>query len=325
MAAPLGTTTRVALTWGGILGAVVVAFFITVAALNSSVYSASGFVRGYLHALDDGDTASALRLAGVTPKADDDLLLVSEKGRIGDIQAIRDVATGEVHSVQVSYELDGATRRATFSVVKSGTFGGLFTDWQFSTAPTASVEITPRHDARFVANGVDVRAATADIATRYTVLAPAVFDLTHDTTYLTAPKSTVVAASPGTVSRATVAVAPKASFTSKVTADVTRYLRGTCLPQKVLLPSGCPFGESVDDRLTSDPAWSMTTYPPVALRATSTPGVWLVTRASGRAHLQVAVQSLYDGHDYEIDKDVAFSVEYLVTIGSDNGLTITPR
>ena len=104
-----------------------------------------------------------------------------------------------------------------------------------------------------------------------------------------------------------------------------RSLKTTCLPQRVLLPAGCPFGEEVDDRLTSDPRWSMTTYPPVALRATATPGVWLVTRATGRAHLEVDTQSLYDGSDVPISRDVPFQVEYLVTIGSDNGLTITPR
>ncbi len=346
MLAPGGTTKRALLIWGGLLALVVVAFIATVVILNATVYSASGFVRGYLGALDRGDTNSALQLAGIQPGAEDDLLAVSEEGRVRDFHTTRDVVSGGVHRVTAEFRLgrdedgqDGKDgndskdsknsqseiRRATFAVERDGTIGGLFSGWKFTTAPTASVEVTPLHDPRFEANGVDIRAASADLATRYTVLAPAVFELTHDSTYLTAKTATVVAASPGTVARATVSVVPKASFLSKVKVDVTKYLKTTCLPQRVLLPAGCPFGEEVDDRLTSDPRWSMTTYPPVALRATATPGVWLVTRATGRAHLEVDTQSLYDGSDVPISRDVPFQVEYLVTIGSDNGLTITPR
>lgn len=326
MAAPVGNTTRAALIWGGLAAFVIGGFVVAVVILNATVYGASGFVRGYLDALDRGDTQSALSLAGVTPGADDDLLTVSEKGRISDVQVVSEVATARGgRLVTVSFTAAGATRRASFDVTRNGVFGGLFTSWKFQTAPTASLEITPSHDSRFTANSVDIRSKSADLATRYTVLAPAVFELAHDTTYLTAPPVTTVAASPGIVAKATVAIVPKKSFVDKVTTDVTRYLRTTCLPQKVLLPSGCPFGEQVDDRLTSAPTWSMTTYPSVSMRATSTPGVWLVSRATGQARLRVGAQSLYDGHTYTIDEKVPFDVEYLVTIGSDNRLTITPR
>ncbi|BDZ48340.1 hypothetical protein GCM10025867_05810 [Frondihabitans sucicola] len=326
MAAPVGNTTRAALIWGGLAAVVIGGFFVVVAILNATVYSAPGFVRGYLDALDQGDTGSALSLAGVTPGADDVLLTVSESGRISDAHVVSDHPTargGRV--VTVSFRAGGATHRAPFAVEKDGVFGGLFTRWAFQTAPTASIEITPAHDPRFTANGVAIRSKSADLATRYTVLAPAVFELAHDTTYLTAAPATAVVAAPGAVVKATVTVAPKKSFVQKVTTDVTKYLRTTCLPQRVLLPSGCPFGEQIDDRLTSEPTWSMTSYPPVTMRPTATAGVWLVSEATGEAHLKVGAQSLYDGHPYTIDERVPFQVEYLVTIGSDNRLTITPR
>ncbi|GAA4267438.1 hypothetical protein [Frondihabitans peucedani] len=326
MAAPVENTTRAALIWAGLAAVVIAGFFVTVAILNATVYSAPGFVRGYLDALDRGDTTSALAFAGVTPGPDDVLLTVSEEGRIDDVRIASDLPTargGRV--VAATFTADGIQRRASFAVTRDGVFGGLFSSWSFQTPPTASIEITPSHDPRFTANGVDIRAKGADLAARYTVLAPAVFELAHDTTYLTARAVTSVAASPGSVSKATVDVEPKASFVSKVRTDVTRYLRTTCLPQRVLLPSGCPFGQQVDDRLTGEPTWTMTTYPAVALRPTATSGVWLVADAGGRAHLRVGAQSLYDGHTYTIDQAVPFDVEYLVTIGSDNRLTITPR
>lgn len=325
MSVPVGSARRsarrrAALLYGGLLVGIAIAFVVTVAILNSTVYSASGFVRGYLHALDRGDTASALGLAGVTPSADDVLLTIPEDGRIDDIST-----TAKGDRVTASFLLDGTRHEAVYDVAPTGAFGGLFTAWGFRTTPTAFLDVTPEHDPRFTANGVDVKAEGSDIATRYTVLAPAVFDLTHDTTYLTADQTTVVAAAPGAVAKGTVDVEPRKSFTDGVRRDVTKYLRTTCVSQKVLFPAGCPFGKEVDDRVTSTPTWSMTAYPPVALKPTKTSGVWIVKRAAGRAHLEVEAQSLFDGQAYDIDEDVPFDVEYLVTIGADNNLTITPR
>jgi hypothetical protein len=326
MAAPVGNTTRAALIWAGLAVVVIGGFFVVVAILNATVYSAPGFVRGYLDALDRGETASALSIAGVTPTADDVLLTVSEQGRITDVRVVSDHrTTGGGQVVTVSFTTEKTLHEAAFTVEKTGVFGGIFTDWTFQTAPTASIDVTPAHDPRFTANGVEILSKSSDLATRYTVLAPAVFELAHDSTYLTAAPTTVVAASPGVVVAATVDVVPRKSFVDEVRADVTTYLRTTCLPQRVLLPSGCPFGQQVDDRLTSNPIWSMATYPPVTLRPTATAGVWLVARADGQAVLKVGAQSLYDGHDYAIDEKVPFTVEYLVAIGADDRLTITPR
>ncbi len=350
MAAPAGETSasrgpvsRASLVWIGLGALVVVLFFVTVAVLNSTVYSAGGFVKSYVDALDRGDTASALSLAGVqaTGASGDELLTVSERGALRSAHVTSDVTEGGGdHRVTLTFETaapPGATTTSAptpqtstthtirFTVRQAGAFGGLFGRWEFSTPPTASIDVTPLHDPRFTADGSLVTTKGADIATRYTVLAPAVFTLSHSSTYLMAADTTVVVDAVGAVSSASVDVVPRASFVEKVRADVTKYLRADCLPQRVLLPSGCPFGEAVNDRLTSDPTWSMTTYPAVRLAPSSTAGVWEVVAARGVARLHVGAESLYDGHDYTIDRDVPFVVSYQVTIGSDNGLTITPR
>jgi hypothetical protein len=341
MAAPVGEMThevvprdgvgRAAVVWGGLFALLIVAFFVVVGVLNSTVYSAKGFVHSYVDALDRGDTTSALSLAGVQASgaSGDELLTVPEKGALRRIRVAADdpLADG-AHRVAIAFEtLDHgvSTPHTThFTVRPAGHVGGLFDQWEFAVAPTASLDVTPLHDPRFTANGSAVSARGADVATRYTVLAPAVMTLAHGTTYLTAAPVTAVVDQVGGVGSASVDVEARQSFVDKVRADVERYLRTDCLPQKVLLPSGCPFGEAVDDRLTSSPSWSMTRYPAVALRPTATAGVWQVVDAAGAAHLKVGAESLYDGHDYTIDEDVPFTVKYQVLIGSDNGLTITP-
>lgn len=328
MAAPLGEKTRGALVWGGLLALVVVGFVVTIGILNATVYSAGGFVRGYVDALDRGDTTSALGLAGVqaTGAEGDVLLTVPEKGLLDDVHQISDAAAADgTHRVEIGFTSDGVGHTTRFAVRRTGTIAGLFGRWEFSSPPTASVDVTPEHDNRFWANGSEIVSKSADLATRYTVLAPAVFDLSHDSMYLTARTTRVVAATVGGVATGSVDVEPKAAFVDKVRADVDRYLRTTCLPQKVLLPSGCPFGEEINDRITSAPHWSMASYPAVRLTPTSTLDQWRVVTAPGRAHLLVKAESLYDGHDYTIDEDVPFTVGYLVSIGSNNGLTITPQ
>jgi hypothetical protein len=372
VATPVGEKRRLApipratAIWGGLLVLVIVGFVVVVSVLNATVYSAGGFVRGYLDALNRGDTTGALALAGVTPTtaSGDSMLAVPEKGRLLDIHQVADQKLPDgSHRITVGYRtadeppagtttststpasdpsatpgskqsrqqnVDQAGHAETehttqFAIRRSGTIGGLFGRWEFQVAPTASLDITSRHDAGFTANGRTITSPSVDLASRYAVLAPAVVDLSHSSTYLTAATVRAVADKVGGVSSAAVDVEPRASFVHKVRTDVTNYLRTTCLPQKVLLPAGCPFGESIDDRLTSAPAWSMTSYPPVRLLPTGTTGTWSVAAATGHARLKVGAQSLYDGHAYSVDQDVPFVIAYQVVIGSDEHLTLTPQ
>lgn len=365
MATPVGEKRRLApipratAIWGGLLVLVIVGFVIVVSVLNATVYSAGGFVRGYLDALNRGDTTGALALAGVTPTtaSGDSMLAVPEKGRLLDIHQVADQKLPDgSHRITVGYRTadeppagtsankseSKTTSTATpnpkqnaaqaetehttqFAIRRSGTIGGLFGRWEFQVAPTASLDVTSRHDAGFTANGTTITSPSVDLASRYAVLAPAVVDLSHSSTYLTAATVRAVVDKVGGVSSAAVDVEPRASFVDKVRTDVTNYLRTTCLPQKVLLPAGCPFGETIDDRLTSAPTWTMTSYPPVRLLPTGTTGTWTVAAATGHARLKVGAQSLYDGHAYAVDQDVPFVIGYQVVIGADGHLTLTPQ
>jgi hypothetical protein len=91
----------------------------------------------------------------------------------------------------------------------------------------------------------------------------------------------------------------------------------------VLLPTSCPFGKSFSNRVVSTPAWKMVTDPAVTIGPDGNSGRWLVPKATGQAHLNVKVQSLFDGSVSTYDADVPFDVSYSIEIAADDHLTIT--
>ena len=94
-----------------------------------------------------------------------------------------------------------------------------------------------------------------------------------------------------------------------------------CAAQKVLQPAGCPFGVEIDDRVQGDPVWSMVTYPEVELRAGD--DAWQTGQMVGVAHIDVTVQSLFDGTISRRSDDVRFAMSLSsVTIRPDGSLAI---
>jgi len=316
---------RVVLFWGAAALLVVVAFVVTVVTLNATLYSASGFARSYVAAVDRGDVQSALAYAGVEPSdADGDALLaVPSRGGLDDVRAVDDVPLDDgTHAVTLGYTVDGEPAQSQFVVQQTANRFGLFRAWRFAQAPVASLDVTPQHDPRFRVDGRTVTAAQADVATRYVVLAPATFEIDHESTWLTAERQRVAVPSVGGTVAASVATEAKDSFVETVQGDLDRFLDEECLPQRVLLPAGCPFGRQVDDRLLDEPVWTMPVHPVVEIVPAPTPGQWQVPAVPGTAHLEVPAQRLFDGTLYTVDDDVPYTVSYLITIGTDDALAI---
>ena len=90
----------------------------------------------------------------------------------------------------------------------------------------------------------------------------------------------------------------------------------------MLLPTGCPFGKEVANRIESEPIWEMSEYPPVTLQPAMDPGTWLMPPTDAAARLQVDIRSLFDGTVTRFDEDVPFTVSYLITFQADGGLYI---
>ncbi len=311
-------------TWIALGVLVVAAFVATVVTLNLTVYSAPGFVRSYLDALARHDLNGALGTPGVTlPKDGSRALLRSDAmGALSDIRVVSDRAVGERHTITVAFTSGAKEGSSTFTVTRDGTELGLFSGWRFVTSPAATLQVTPRHDARFTANGLPVTATGgADAATRYTVLAPGGFVLSHRSTWLEASPLTTLVDRPGGVASADVVVRANAAFVKEVQKELNGYL-ADCVKQKVLLPTGCPMGQQIDDRIQGAPTWSMVKNPAVTIVPGPKAGEWRIPGSEGVAHLSVTVKSIFDGTVSQFSKDVPFTVDYVVTFQPDGTLLI---
>jgi hypothetical protein len=324
------TMRRAVITWAAVFALLVAAFAASVVVLNSQLYSAHGFVRGYLSALERGDSAAALRVPGVSTSNDASRALLTDDalGGLDDVTLVSDVAGADgTHTVTMEYELlaggsgDAASAnekaRTEFVVTRSGTRLGLFPTWRFVASPVSTMSITVLHDQDFTVNGVDVTTtADPDSAATFLVFTPGMYVLGHDSSYLTADPVVAEATTVGDILDAAVDVQANSEFIAEVQANVSTYLaacaeQGTT--QKILMPAGCPFGQSIRNKVTSDPVWSMVAEPSVTIVPGATPGTWAVPATPATAHLVVDVQSLFDGSISTFDRDVPFTLQYLIT------------
>lgn len=315
----------IAIRAGIAVGVAVIAFAVLVVVLNATVLSASGYVQGYLGALERKDAATALQLAGELPATSrrTDLLI---DAAIVPITVI-DVTSGDdvdgVTPVEVAFEVEGRTATATFLLQHDNALFGIFPIWRFAESPLASVEITVMNTTEFTANGVNLRAPAQNEAARYLAFAPGILNLEHESSLLVSTPKTVLIESPAAPLRAVLNTEASPSFVSQVQGEVDRYL-ADCAAQQKLFPDGCPFGQDIADRIISDPAWSIVSNPVMTLQPTSTPGAWTTPAAPGVARLIVDVKSIYNGEVFTLDEPVPFSVGFVVTFVGASEIVLTP-
>jgi hypothetical protein len=294
----------------------------TIVALNATVFGPGDFVRVYLDALARGDAESALGLPGVDGAGGDDLLLDDDvlTGLTG-IRQLSDDALGDGrHRVVFEWTAPAGSGTTVFEVERVGTRLGLFPEWGFSVSPVARLTLDVLHDQRFSANGVEEDTGRDEAgAVEYAVLVPGSYVLGHDTLYLQADDVTVLADEVGAVLDATLDVQAGPAFASALDEEVRDHLT-ECTTQKVLFPTGCPFGQTITNRVVSDPLWTMVAFPEFEIVPGTEFGTWRAGPASGTAHLVVEVKSLFDGTVSTFDEDVIFEVTY---IGRIDGQTLT--
>ncbi|MET0853544.1 MAG: hypothetical protein ABWY30_02855, partial [Microterricola sp.] len=316
------TLLRVAAIWGGLALLLILAMAAGIGALNRDLYSASGFVKQYMSALSRSDAEAALSFPGVEPKATElaaaglptklpHTLLRDSVMRAPHDVRVTDVDKGEdgVQQVTVEYTLDGTKATSVFEVERTGTNFGVFDEWRFASSPLAVLSVTVLHDAEFTVNGLtlDTRAhhepdaePTFSNSASYLAFSPSTYELSKDSRLLAAAPVTVPVTQSG-VTEATVDVQPTDEFVHDVQQDLNGWLDNTCASQAVLMPTGCPFGITIDDRVTSAPVWTITEYPVVTLTATDSN--FEMPQTPGVAHVQVEVQSLFDGEVSTLDQD----------------------
>jgi hypothetical protein len=316
---------RVLLTWSVVVAILVAAFGITVVSLNASLYSASGFVGSYLNALARHDATTARQLPGVLASEDSaaDLLTDDALGELTDVSRVGDVTGPDgIHTVTFSYTIGGQSASTDYRVRQTGAFLGLFPTWTFDSSPLATVAVTVLHDDRFRANGVDLTTdAEPTQSGGFLVFVPGLYTFDHVSTYLSADAIDAPISETGSVTAVQVNVQANPAFTAAISRQLTSFL-DTCATQQVLLPTGCPFGKSFDNRIDTAPQWSIAQYPHVEIIPGATVGSWLMPQATAAAHLNVEVRSLFDGTRTQFDEDVPFAVSYSITLGSNDDLAI---
>jgi hypothetical protein len=318
---------RALITWSVAFGLLIVGFIATVAILNATLYSAHGFVQSYLEALARHDSAGALELADIHPTdaPADDLLSSDYLGELENITLESELPTNVGTSIAVtfSYEIDGKPGSSEFVVQPNGTVLGLFTAWRFTESPLSTVALTVLHDARFEVNGEEhITPAEPNAAAQYRVFTPGVYEFAHDSRFLTAAPVAKTVTKVGGSTQVVVDVQANEAFVSQVQEELNAYFDEECVTQTVLLPTACPFGQPMGNRIVTTPVWSMAEYPEVTIVPGDEQGTWLMPTSSGAAHLVVDVQSLFDGSISTFDEDVRFSVSYLITFLPDGELYI---
>ncbi len=288
----------------------------TVVGLNATVFGAGDFVRVYLDALARGDAQSALALPGVDSAGADDLLL--EDDVLTGLTGIRQLSDDDLgdghHRVTFAWMAPAGDGTTSFEVERVGTRLGLFPEWGFAESPVATITLEVQHDPRFTAN--DIRHSTgrdAAGAVDYAVLVPGSYVLGHSSTFLRASEVTVLADEVGAVLDAAVDVQAGPPFAATLGEEVLTHL-DECATQRVLFPTGCPFGQTITNRVVSDPVWTIAAYPELQIGPGSEYGTWVAGPAPGTAHLVVDVKSLFDGSVSTFDEDVVFEVSYTIAI-----------
>ena len=314
---------RAILLWLAAFGIAVLAGAGAVVALNATVFGPGGFVSVYLDALARGAVSDALAMPGVDPGgADRALLQDGTAAGLSGIHQLSDVEHGGMHVITVAWTAPQGSGATAFEVERIGTRFGLFPEWGFAVSPTATVSLAVRSDPRFTLNGVqEVSPPPSDRAMDYTVLVPGGYTFSHRSRYLTAPQTTVLAGTVGQKLTAVVQPQANSAFVAAVSAQLHRQLLA-CATQTVLFPTGCSFGQSIDNRVSGAPKWTMVHDPSISLEPGPASGTWTVPPTPGTAHLTVSVTSLLDGTVTTFDQDVPFQLRATVTLGAGDAITV---
>jgi hypothetical protein len=284
---------------------VVALWLLTILALNLTLYSAGGFVMGYLSALENGNHGLAASKAGLSdvPAV---LPLASEPIHNPRIASTGALETGDI-VVEVAYELAGVEEHTTFVVRETEPVLWFFNSWAFQRSPIARLELTIVGDNRAVINGTELNVARLGVPPRTSVLVPGVYEASLNTEWVEGESVVRAATEIGSVQPIRLTVAPSARLKDAAN-EAVEDLLDDCADQGVLQPASCPFGISIDDRVIGIPQWEILDYPDVRLGLGGDRASWSMSARRGVAEVTVQVQSLFDGTISEEIELVSFDL-----------------
>ncbi|MEZ3160765.1 hypothetical protein AB1K54_09500 [Microbacterium sp. BWT-B31] len=307
--------------------------------LYRTFYSPSAFVERYVSLLAEGRASEALAVpgvgvdsaqleaAGLAPDASDALLRPAALAEISDVHVVSEVAHDDVFDVTVAYSAGGHDTTSMFKVERYGSIGVAPT-WRFAHSPLAVMSLQVIGSMVFEVNGfsIDKRQVSpdgvdADPAAPVALLAftPGVYSVAVDTAISQTPGVVVVSDAPRTTVPVAITAEPTAEFVAAVQERVEQFL-SECATQQVLQPTACPFGHFVQDRIDSDPVWSIGIQPDVTVEPDG--AGWRIPPTDAVAHLSVDVRSLFDGEVTRLDQDVPFVVTGKITVQPGGAVSI---
>lgn len=309
------------------------------ATLYQQFYGPSAFVARYLDLLSSGRAADALRIPGVA--VDRETLDEAGIGAAASEAMLRSAALAPLTAVKiesekpsegktavtVSYKAGGHEGSSTFLIEQDG-WAGVTPNWRFTNSPLAVVELTVLGADRFAVNGFEVdrrqvSPAGADASAvdplPLLVFTPGLYSVTVDTPIARSSGIGVLADTPLAITPVDVQTTPTEEFVSVVQQRVEEFLT-ECTTQEVLLPAACPFGLEVRNRIASPPKWSIAVQPQVTVAPDG--GSWKIPTTDAVAHVDVEIQSLFDGSIEPLSEDVPFQVNGTITILPDGSASI---
>ncbi len=304
------------------------------------LYSPTAFVLQYLDLLSDGRAADALLVPGVAvdsqgladeglPDAASHALLRKDAlAPLDDVEPVDEEERADgTTAVTVSYRAGGHSGTTAFLVEREGRIGVAPT-WRFAESPLAVIELAVRGSMQFEVNGfaIDKRQISpegleADPLEPVSLLAfsPGLYSITVDTPTTESPGVAVLADAPLTSVPVSFQAEPTDQFIDVVQTKVDAFLED-CATQKVLQPTGCPFGYYVRNRIVEPPSWSIAEHPVVTLEPDGAD--WAITRTQAVAEIDVQIQSLFDGSVKDVDEEVPFFITGRITILPDGAASI---
>lgn len=310
-----------------------------VASMYRAFYGPTAFVERYLSLVADGRTADALATpgvaittadldaAGLPSTASDALLRSTALADLTEIETTQVTEIDGITEVTVAYQAGGFPGTTTFTVERDGWIG-VAPSWRFTVSPLAVMEVALHGSLAFEVNGFELdkrqvlpEGADADLDDPLPMLvfSPGLYRVEVDTPIASTPGVAVLSDAPLTDVAVEVRAQPTDEFVEVVQTSVDEFL-STCATQEVLQPTGCPFGYVVEDRIQGLPSWSVTQFPEVTLQQDG--AGWALAPANGVAHIDVDVQSLFDGTVSAVSLDIPFTLEGTVSLLPDGTASI---
>lgn len=312
--------TREAVRWGGAAAALFGLGAVSFALAVFATATPEAHVLQYLDALADDDLTAAARLAGLPADA---ALPLGDDGEPSIVRIIERIDADDGSArVLAEYGTEGDAVTAVFALEPGPAHLGLVPVWQFARPPvTTAIVGVDQHD-RVRVNGVLAQTPEAGEPVSLAVFVPSLV-----TARVVEPHVQAAPVSRRVDGSTTTTIELEAETTALlqrvVALEVEQFVLD-CTEQRVLLPTGCPFGRTVTERVVDLPRWQLVAGPEVAIVPGRAPGRWSVI---GEAELRLTaqVQRLRDGRLSDLDETVTANLSGEVVLTADGPeLTIYP-